>query len=91
MTLEIQWSCVPILCAQLLWINQKATQLPLIKSSSMQQTQLEANCNIPVSLTEIKKLWPASKCKLECNVPDLNSCMYPTSPEAPSHATCQSP
>lgn len=38
-----------------------------------------------------KKVWPASKCKLKCNVPDLNSCMYPTSPEAPSHATCQSP
>ena len=48
----VYWSHVPILCVQLLWINQKVIQLPLIKSSFVQQTQLEANCNIPVSLIE---------------------------------------
>lgn len=39
--------CSHSVCVQLLWINQKVIQLPLIKSS-VQQTQLEANCNIPI-------------------------------------------
>lgn len=52
----VYWSHIPILCVQLLWMNQKATQVPQIKSSFAQQTQLEANCNILVSLIEKKSL-----------------------------------